>query len=82
MPDRTLRYEDVVASRGAELARIVPAAASLSVDLQSRNSLNLSRDPEARRIGEALLASKRNACWHFYKPEDVEALLAADQPTS
>ena len=82
LPDRTLRYEDVVATRGAELGRIVPAAAALSVDLQSRNALNLSRDPEARRIAEALLADKRNACWHFYKPEDVAALLAEDQVAS
>ena len=74
LPGRTIRYEDVVASGGAALSTVVPAAAKLGEAFSSRNKLNLERDPDARRIAQTLLASD-NACWAFYQKSDVEALL-------
>lgn len=74
LPGRTIRYEDVVASGGAALSAIVPAAAKLGEPFSSRNKLNLERDPDARRIAKVLLAHD-NSCWAFYKKSDVEALL-------
>ncbi len=73
LPDRTLRYEDVVASGGAALASIIPAAASLSEPLLSRNARKLGLDPQVQTIARRLLATD-HACWAFYDRSDVEAL--------
>jgi hypothetical protein len=72
-PNRTLRYEDVVASGGTELVRIHPRAAALAATLSSRNARATQRD-NCRHIAERLLADRENACWHFYSTEEVAAL--------
>lgn len=76
IPDRTIRYEEVIESGGRALAPIEPKAAALDEPLESRNALALATDPEARRIGEALLA-RNGAWWRFYTRDEVEALLVA-----
>lgn len=75
IPGSVIKYEDVIASQGRELARIAPAAAALAEPLSSRNRRAIGEDPDAARIAEKLLKSE-NACWHFYAREDVERLLA------
>ena len=75
LPDRTIRYEDVVATGGAALGKIVPAAARLREELSSRNSRKLANDPEVNRVAAKLL-NHENACWQFYDRKDVESLLA------
>jgi hypothetical protein len=75
IPGNVIKYEDVIASGGRELARIAPAAATLAEPLSSRNRRAIGEDPEAAQIAEKLLKSD-NACWHFYAREDVERLLA------
>lgn len=74
LPGRTIRYEDVIATGGAALSTVTPAAANLAEVFSSRNALNLQRDQDARRIAELLLSSD-NACWSFYRKADVEAML-------
>lgn len=76
LPDRTIRYEDIVASRGSELSRIVPAAASLRSDLESRNLLAFSTDGRAFELGAAL-AGRDGPHRRFYPPEDILDLLGS-----
>lgn len=75
LPERVVKYEDVVATGGRALQRIVPAAAGLDEPLVSRNDRALGQDAEVLRIAERLLRDD-NACWRFYERSDVEALLA------
>jgi hypothetical protein len=71
-PSHILRYEDIIASAGSELGRIIPAAASLRADLISGNGSY----PRSRRFLSAvqpwLLAS--GAPWlAFYSADEVVA---------
>jgi hypothetical protein len=75
LPDRVVKYEDVIATGGRALQRIVPAAANLDEPLVSRNDRALGQDADALRIAERLLRED-SACWHFYERADVEALVA------
>ena len=69
-----IRYEDLVATRGAALAVVVPAAASLDEPLSSRNKSDLYEKETMQRLGAALLAD--GGAWRkFYAPADVETLL-------
>jgi hypothetical protein len=70
-----IRYEDLIATAGRALATFTPAAAGLDAPLQSRNTLELSRNPSASRVAERLLDSD-NACWQFYSRAEVAELLA------
>jgi hypothetical protein len=70
-----IRYEDLIATAGRALATFTPAAAGLDAPLQSRNTLELSRNPSASRVAERLLDSD-NACWQFYSRPEVAELLA------
>lgn len=74
MPGEVIRYEDLVESRGAALARIVPAAATLDVDLENRNMNPVFEPSEMIRVGERLLQSE-GAAWVFYRKDEVDALL-------
>lgn len=74
-PGRVIRYEEIIESGARALAAIEPKAAALAEPLESRNTVALGGDPDARRIGEALLA-REGAWWSFYAREDVEMLLA------
>lgn len=69
-----IRYEDLIATAGRALAAFTPSAASLDVPLQTRNSLEIKRNPKAPWIAERLLNSDI-ACWQFYSRAEVAALL-------
>lgn len=73
-----IRYEDVIATSGRAISSINAKAESLNEILASRNQRAVSRDGFALRIAERLLKSS-NACWQFYSPNDVEALLSNAQ---
>lgn len=72
--DHIIRYEEMVASGGASLSRINPAARSLNESLPSRN-LNPLYDREVMRILGRRLLDSEGAYWSFYTRESVEELL-------
>jgi hypothetical protein len=74
LPGRTIRYEDIIASRGRALSLLNPSASTLNEDLTSRNLLAVKTDPDALSIAERLLHSD-GPYWSFYTREDVEQLL-------
>jgi hypothetical protein len=72
-----IRYEDIVATGGSALGKVVPEAESLQRSLSDRNS---NRPPGEdhdllRRLGERLLATN-GPLWDFYERETVSDLLA------
>jgi len=75
LPERALiKYEDLIVSRGRELAKFFPAAAELEEDLTSKN-LNKYYDRALMAdLGERLLRRK-GPIWNFYSKRDVETLL-------
>ena len=73
-----IRYEDVVASNGRQLANIVPAAAGLTADLQLRNRNPLYDDAFMVTAAERLLAL--GGAWQlFYSAQDIEQVLSGTQ---
>ena len=73
--ERIVRYEDVIATGGAALAAISPAAAGLAEPLRSSNRNQLYEREGMRLAGRRLLDSD-GAYWRFYRREEVEALIA------
>jgi hypothetical protein len=74
--DRVLRYEDLIASGGAALGMIVPAAAGLRMTLESKNRNPLYRQKSIQTLRDRLLQSE-GALWEFYTKEDVETIQAS-----
>ena len=72
--ERVIRYEDVVATGGAALAPITPAAAGLKVPLQSRNTATAYDRAHMRSVGRLLL-ERDGACWLFYTREEVREVM-------
>lgn len=72
--ENVIRYEDMIASGGSALQKIVPSAQRLSEPLSSRNSSKLYDPQQVSLIGEKLLKSS-GAYWDFYSRQDVEALM-------
>ena len=74
--DHILRYEDIIASGGAELGRIAASAGRLREELTSLNHNALYDKAQWWRLGERLLA--RNGAWQtHYPPKEIEALMLA-----
>jgi hypothetical protein len=75
LPERALiKYEDLVASRGRELARFFPAASDFKESLNSKN-LNKYYDRALMMdLGQRLLR-RDGPIWHFYDKRDIENLL-------
>jgi hypothetical protein len=73
--DRTIRYEDIVASGGQALAMISPPAQALNLALQSRNTRGIAADNASSVIARRLL-DHDGPWWRWYTPEDVRALAA------
>lgn len=69
-----IRYEDVIATGGAVLGHVAPAAAAMAEPLSSRNVVGLGADPAIRDMGKRLLASD-GAYWQVYDRADVERML-------
>ena len=75
LPERALiKYEDLVASRGRELARFFPASSEFEENLDSKN-LNKYYDRALMvELGERLLR-REGPILHFYSKRDIETLL-------
>jgi hypothetical protein len=73
--DRVIKYEHIVETGGRALSAINKHAVALNEVLSSRNTIAFEHDPDAYAIAEKLLSHRGNACWQFYQPGDVEALI-------
>jgi hypothetical protein len=75
LPDTSIiRYENIIASQGAAIEVITPAAKDLAEPLASKNK-NPAYDPELFQVlGNKLLKSS-GAYWNFYSQESVMQLL-------
>lgn len=69
-----IKYEDVIASRGRELAKFFPAAAELDEDLRSKNVNKYYDRALMTDLGQRLL-QRQGPIWNFYSKRDVENLL-------
>ncbi len=75
LPERALiKYEDLIASRGRELAKFFPAAAELEEELSSKNVNKYYDRALMTDLGERLL-KREGPIWNFYSKRDVENLL-------
>jgi len=76
LPDRAIiKYEDLVASRGRELAKFFPGAANFDENLSSKNVNKFYDRALMVDLGERLLR-RTGVMWDFYSKRDVEALIA------
>lgn len=69
-----LFYENTIASGGASLSAITPAAGGLREPLESKNQNTLYQQELRHELAKRLLASD-GAYWCFYSKANVEALL-------
>jgi hypothetical protein len=75
LPESALiKYEDLIASRGRDLAKFFPAAAELEEDLTSKNVNKYYDRALMSDLGERLLR-REGAIWNFYSKRDIESLL-------
>lgn len=70
-----LRYEEIVATNGAALKVVSPAAGGLNEPLSTKNTSAAYPKKDLIPLAEKLL-NTRGACWEFYARAEVEALLA------
>jgi hypothetical protein len=76
LPGRALiKYEDLVASGGHELARFFPGASGLQENLSSKNVNKFYDRDLMLDLGRRLLR-REGIIWDFYSRRDVEDLLA------
>jgi len=69
-----IKYEDLIASRGREVAKFFPTAAELDEDLSSKNVNKYYDRALMTNLGERLL-QREGPLWNFYSKPDVESLL-------
>ena len=75
LPEKTLiKYEDLVASRGRELQKILPAANQLNEDLSLKNASEFYDRDLMTDIGRRLLR-RDGPIWNFYDKPEVEELM-------
>jgi len=76
LPERAIiKYEDLVASRGRELAKFFPGAVNFDENLSSKNVNKFYNRALMVDLGERLLR-RTGVMWDFYSKRDVEALIA------
>ena len=76
LPERALiKYEDLIVSRGRELAKFFPVAAELEEELSSKNVNKYYDRALMKNLGQRLLR-RDGPIWHFYNKRDVENLLS------
>ena len=81
LPDRSMvKYEDLIASRGRELAKFFPGALELDENLSSKNVNKFYDKPLMLELGERLLR-RSGVIWDYYSKSDVEKLVAEVQAT-
>jgi hypothetical protein len=79
LPDGSLvKYEDLIASQGHELARFFPAASQLNESLSSKNVNKFYDRPLMLDLGERLLR-RSGVIWDYYSKSDVEKLMSEVQ---
>jgi Sulfotransferase family len=79
LPDRSLvKYEDLIASQGHELARFFPAVSQLNESLSSKNVNKFYDRPLMLDLGKRLLR-RPGVIWDYYSKSDVEKLMAEVQ---
>jgi hypothetical protein len=76
-PERVLRYEDIIASGGAALAAIDPAASTLHATLTSRNAAAVYDRDHMRAAARLLLARDDSPYLRYYSAQDILATLDA-----
>ena len=69
-----IRYESMIASGGAALAALVPAAAALNEPLRNKNRKWDFAELDLRGLADRLLDSD-GAYWSYYSRDDVLSLL-------
>jgi hypothetical protein len=69
-----IRYEDLISSRGRELARFFPQAAAFDENLSSKNVNKFYDHALMIELGERLL-HRSGIIWDFYSKREVESLL-------
>ncbi len=75
LPDRAIiKYEDLITSRGQELGRFFPGAASLNENLESKNVNKFYDRDLMLDLGERLL-KRTGVIWDYYSRSEVEALM-------
>ena len=72
--NQVLKYEDIIASNGAELNKIDQIAVNFDQQLESRNKNKLYNSDIMKTLGEKLL-SQDHPCWTFYSREEAEQLI-------
>lgn len=72
--ERVIRYESMIASGGAALAALVPAAAALNEPLRNKNRNPAYAELDLRGLADRLLDSD-GAYWSYYSRDDVLSLL-------
>ena len=76
LPDRAMiKYEDLITSRGRELAKFFPRASDLDENLSSKNVNKFYDRPLMLDLGERLLR-RPGVIWDYYRKSDVEKLMA------
>ena len=75
LPDgAVIKYEDVVATKGRELAKFFPVAADLDENLGSKNLSQFYDRALMNELAKRLL-NRDGPIWNFYTRHDVESLL-------
>ena len=74
LENAVIKYEELIASRGRELAKVFPAAEKLDVDLTSKNVSQFYDRALMMDVGQRLLR-RDGPLWHFYTKRAVESLL-------
>lgn len=72
--EHVIRYEDIIASGGRALSVITPQAINLNLFLKNKNQNHLYDRRLMQELAEKLLKTD-SACWHYYRQEEVEALV-------
>ena len=72
---RIIRYEDLVASGGRELAKIHPAASELNESLSSRNLSDTYNRELMSEVVSRLLSGEFSSFWRFYERSEVASYL-------
>ena len=73
-PDRILRYEDIIRTRGKTLSAVIPEASSLNEPLESRNKNALYDRTLMARIASRLKANN-GPIWDLYHKDSIDEYL-------
>lgn len=72
--DRIIKYENVIETNGAALAKISGSPIIENMQLDSHNQNSLYNTSQLASASAALLKDENNACWNFYTKNEVQQL--------